>query len=470
MRGDSWRTAALCLLFAVACDEDGETVQETCEGSSCPADAGQGDDDGGPSIFRLPWARRAAHPGAPDDPRLLVDLRWLGHGPAVEHDAGIAGPWVDDGGGPGGMDAGPGGTDGGGPGDGSPPDAGGDPDGGGAPPDATPPDATPPDAGGGPPPEDAGGNPPPEDAGSPPDAGGGPGAGPGGGPGGGEPGPEPEVRARYLLVDAAVLARLRETFDAQATHPCEIQVVGDSISEAFNYLNPLTTDANYPDMAYAAPTHCRIFGQPSIFFDVPQTAASGMTAGWGLEGIGGWGGVRSLRYPMAYVDRDQGRQPIGDASAYPEIATIMYGTNDLRVYMRDVYPWDHDARHEVQSRDVYTGQLRAIAEWFLARGVVPVLMTMPPGTYDAYTFRPEGDSWGDRAGRPLGEVWVQSVRDLGREMHVPVLDLNRAFLDHADWMGLLPDGVHPDLRAYEEIINPAFHDAYQDLRRLVLTR
>jgi hypothetical protein len=288
------------------------------------------------------------------------------------------------------------------------------------------------------------------------------------GTGGGDPGEDVDVQARYLHMDSATLANLREHADVAVTHPCEVQVVGDSISETFLFLNPLTTDPQYPDMSYDD-RHCRIFGQGAIFTDMRTTAASGQTAGWGLEGIDGWGGVRNLSYPTSYTDLNSGRGAIGEATAYPEIATIMFGTNDIRAYARS-RQYDASPAHEAEARARYVGYLRGIAEWFLERGVVPVLMTMPPGTYEEYGIVPEGAGWGDRAGRPLGEIWAQSVRDLGREMHVPVLDLNRAMLARDDWRSLLSDGVHPNAQAYDEVINPAFHDAYQDLRRLVLDR
>jgi lysophospholipase L1-like esterase len=274
----------------------------------------------------------------------------------------------------------------------------------------------------------------------------------------------------YVQLDWAAVHRLRAVFDAARTHPCEVQVVGDSISETFLFLNPLTTDRRFPDMAYADPTHCRLFGQPSIFLDVLQTAASGTTAGWGLDGFDGWGGVRNLAYPMTYTDRDGGRNPTGRRQAWPEIATVMFGTNDLRAYLRDRHSWDPSPAGEAEARARYVADMRGIAQWFLDHGVVPVLLTIPPGRYEAYVFRPEGAGWGDRAGRPLGEVWADAVRALGAELQVPVVDVNRALADRPDWAQLLSDDIHPNNRGYAEVINPRVHDAYVDLRRLVLRR
>jgi lysophospholipase L1-like esterase len=274
----------------------------------------------------------------------------------------------------------------------------------------------------------------------------------------------------YLHLTWGAVAHLQAAYDAQLTHRCEAQIVGDSISESYLFLNPLTTDPAYPDMAYANPTHCRLFGQPSIFLDVLQTAASGMTAEWGLNGDNGWGGVVNLHYPMSYMDLDGGRDALGRRQAWPEIATVMFGTNEMRTYLRDRRSWDDSPDGEAEERAAYLNNLRGIVQWFLDHHVAPVLLTFPPGTYEGYEFTPVGADWGDRSGRMLGDIWADAVRDLGAEMQVPVLDLNRAFTDRADWRALFDDGIHPNQRGYEEVANPAFHAAYQDLRRFVLRR
>jgi lysophospholipase L1-like esterase len=266
----------------------------------------------------------------------------------------------------------------------------------------------------------------------------------------------------YLTLDRAAVETLRQRFDARKTHPCEIQVVGDSISESFLFLNPLTMDPSRPDMAYTDPTHCRIFGQPSIFLDVPQTAATGQTAGWGLHGEGDFGGVQRVRYPLPYTDRDGGRQPIGRREAYPEMVTVLFGTNDLRVYVINRLSWDPSPAGEREAREQFLQSLRGIAQWALDQGVVPVLITTPPGTYDAWNL-----TVGE--GPPLGPRWVEGIRALGREMRVPVFDLNRLFLDQPDWESFLSDGVHPNDRGYR-LMNDALYEVYRDLRRVVLAR
>jgi lysophospholipase L1-like esterase len=266
----------------------------------------------------------------------------------------------------------------------------------------------------------------------------------------------------YLTLDRAAVETLRQRFDARKTHPCEIQVVGDSISESLLFLNPLTNDRRYPDMAYGGRTHCRIFGQGGIFTGVLQTAASGMTAGWGLNGEGGWGGVKNLRYPFTYTDLDPARAPIGQREAYPEIATILFGTNDLRRYVGDRYSWDKSAAGEREARGKYVAALEGIARWFLERGVVPVLITIPPGTYREWDLKVGG-------GKGLGERWNQDVRALGARLRVPVFDLHRLMVDQGDWRALFSDGIHPNERGYA-VINEAFHRVYGDLRRLVLVR
>jgi lysophospholipase L1-like esterase len=214
-------------------------------------------------------------------------------------------------------------------------------------------------------------------------------------------------------------------------------------------------------MAYSNPTHCRIFGRPGFFPDDLQTAASGMTAEWGLKGDNGWGGVVNLRYPRTYVDVDGGRSPIGKRQAYPELATIMFGTNDLRNYVTRVRAWDASPAAERKNRAAFVRDMGAIAQWFTKQGVVPLLLTMPPGTYEAWSVKVGNET--------LGPLWVEDVRKLGREIHVPVFDVNRLVLDQESWESLLADGVHINERGYE-IINEKFYEVYTELKRRVLVR
>jgi lysophospholipase L1-like esterase len=270
------------------------------------------------------------------------------------------------------------------------------------------------------------------------------------------------ANAPYLLLDANAVPGLRLRFNPKLTHPCEVQVVGDSISESFLFLNPLTTDGHHPDMAYANPTHCRLFGQNAVFTDVLQTAASGMTAGWGLEGEKNWGGVRNLHYPFTYNDLDAAKSRIGKREAYPELATILFGTNDLRRYVSDHYQWDKSPGGEIDARKKYLGHLEAMARWFLDHGTIPVLVTIPPGNYPEWDLKIGG-------GEALGPRWCADIRKLGQRIGVPVFDVEQLMLDQGDWKALFSDGVHPNEKGYK-VINEAFYKVYGDLRHRVLQR
>jgi hypothetical protein len=119
----------------------------------------------------------------------------------------------------------------------------------------------------------------------------------------------------------------------------------------------------------------------------------------------------------------------------PEVALIMFGTNDLR---------------EGRSVEDYANRTRAIARKCLDNGTVVILSTVPPRTKKLEESR----------------AYAEAIRKLGRELNVPVEDFFQAVISRRpdDWDGSLDafkgakdsydvptlisrDGVHPSAPA-----------------------
>lgn len=106
------------------------------------------------------------------------------------------------------------------------------------------------------------------------------------------------------------------------------------------------------------------------------------------------------------------------AQGRPEVASILFGTNDLvqRVY----------------DPGSYRANIEAIVDACIARGTLPILMTLPPLYGDA----------------ELVEDPNRIVREISQARQIPLFDMWQLLVDRGDFDDDLPDEVHPDLDAY----------------------
>jgi len=105
----------------------------------------------------------------------------------------------------------------------------------------------------------------------------------------------------------------------------------------------------------------------------------------------------------------------------PGLALVMFGSNDIQCFGCGL--------SDAEMASIYFGNMRRIADELLARGVVPVLSSMPP--------RSDGPANLRRV--PL---FVNAVRALAQGRRVPFVDYDRE-MERLPGLGLAGDGVHP---------------------------
>ena len=222
-----------------------------------------------------------------------------------------------------------------------------------------------------------------------------------------------ELGAAGTEDDALVLRLLHDQWaqsmaSTTPPRPKVVMALGDSISESMAYLSASSFDCELPDFDFT--DGYRLVGQPDLW-DTPRTAASGETAEWGLGVLQDTEWYEQIR---------------------PEVVTVMFGTNEL---------WGG-----WQGLDQYMQNMRAIVDELLDRGVIPLLLTLPPGTYEMTRDREICEQWCERL-TPNYETehYAQAVRDLAAERLLPLVDVHRRMteFDRPDFSALLSDGVHP---------------------------
>lgn len=228
----------------------------------------------------------------------------------------------------------------------------------------------------------------------------------------GGPGPADDERVMRLIHDLWQ----RGQRAAQPPRPKVLLAVGDSISESVGYLSARSMDCAIPGFDFE--DGYRLVGQSDGFFETISTAQSGERASWARAVLASDAWYTALR---------------------PEMATVMFGTNEL---------WGGE-----EDRQTYIDNMRAIVDSLLRQNVIPILLTLPPGTYSAMPGRSVCGSWCDPP-RPnfTTEEFAQAVRDLAAERLLPLVDLHARFLafDRPSWEPLFDDGVHPCLGEYCE--------------------
>lgn len=111
----------------------------------------------------------------------------------------------------------------------------------------------------------------------------------------------------------------------------------------------------------------------------------------------------------------------------PEVALVLFGTNDLAVGGAATTP--------LEAKLVpYHRGLAALVDALLAKGVVPVLSTLPPRTDDPAYLQ-------------IIPAFNAVVRAVAQARQVPLVDYHRALLPLRE-LGLGDDGVHPSVRDY----------------------
>jgi lysophospholipase L1-like esterase len=196
---------------------------------------------------------------------------------------------------------------------------------------------------------------------------------------------------------------------ASPPRPKVLMAVGDSISESAGFLSARSMDCTVPDFEFDA--GYRLVGQNDGFFATIATAESGQRASWGREVLESGAWYDELR---------------------PEMATVMFGTNEL---------WGGE-----EGLQTYVDNLRAIVDQLLSYNVIPILLTLPPGTYPVMPSRMICGEWCDNLARNYTtEDFARAVRSLAAERRLPLVDLHARYLefDRPGWEMLFDDGVHP---------------------------
>lgn len=238
-----------------------------------------------------------------------------------------------------------------------------------------------------------------------------------------------------LPLDAATTEHVRAVAragQAQGRRAGAFGLVGDSMTVDGNFMRPIR--AFYPAAAgespLPAPGRPRVVIPPELqrvlslgrlsasSFVAPRAAKVGVRAPWPLE--------------RHYANEPNPLEAMVAAES-PAYAVVLYGANDAL--------WRTDSLDLL--RGGFRAQLGAIVDALEARGVVPILTTIPKH------MRERG--WPDCASSPTGgcnerfavqaTVLSAEVADLACRRHLPLIDL-RWSLDPLVYHGVGADGVH----------------------------
>lgn len=163
-------------------------------------------------------------------------------------------------------------------------------------------------------------------------------------------------------------------------------------------------------------------GAATSFDRVSAAAQVGETAAWALQGA------------PSPVDQEL-------AATNAAYAVIMYGSNDIYYGAGAGGAVDAKAAH-------YYANLLALVDALMARGVIPILTTMPPRTDDPRYL-------------DIVPVFTGIARVIAQGRGIPLIDYHREMmaLGAQRGFGLGPDGLHPTVAGY----NAACHFSAADL-------
>jgi hypothetical protein len=224
-----------------------------------------------------------------------------------------------------------------------------------------------------------------------------------------------------LPLDAATAAHVHVVFQdgqAQGRLADTFGLVGDSLTVEGSFLRPFAADAARLGLPPEVERVLPLGRFAPASFTAPRAAKIGARATWPLA-------ARGL----------PGSNPLEDliAAESPAYAVVLYGTNDAlwRTDSLDLLVRGFDA------------SLTAVVDALEARGVIPILTTIPKHMRE--------DNWPDCASSAGGggnerfalqaTALSADVADLACRRHLPLIDLRWALdplLDH----GVGPDGVH----------------------------
>lgn len=140
--------------------------------------------------------------------------------------------------------------------------------------------------------------------------------------------------------------------------------------------------------------------------------------------------------------------------AKPDAVTLFFGLNDAAA---DVWRGVTEPRIPVAR---YADNLRYFVRILKEQGITPILMTPNPlawtdelrGLYG----KPPYDTGSDAGFNVLLDAYVNAARRIAEEEHIPLVDVNRMYTEHASGPGtsfndLLIDGMHPNSAAHAKI-------------------
>jgi len=197
----------------------------------------------------------------------------------------------------------------------------------------------------------------------------------------------------------APMKKVHAKFTGQAGTVAQI---GDSITITMAFFTPMRGKIkNLPTDLVPAHAWLTSYVQNRCWeaWKGPEWGNNGqMTSNWGAANIDTW--LRKMN---------------------PEVALIMFGTNDLGAGPRP---------------PEYTAKMRKIVTACLAHGTIPILYTIPPVARQA----------GNDKQTQYVETFVDAVRGLAKQQNVPLIDYYKEMLDRQPkdfGAKLLGDGVHP---------------------------
>ena len=258
--------------------------------------------------------------------------------------------------------------------------------------------------------------------------GGGGGGGAGGGGGTGSHTLPERVRYPTTQSLSPITSSLADNLDAivandRSRNADMFMKIGDSISESY---------ANMSCFASSVTTDVQLDGRTDLqntitFFrnantqgpsPCTETWCSGAINAYNRDSYAAAGG-ETASFPLEGTNPALDRE---DDAINPQIAFVQYGTNDSAAIT---------AEDDIGAFVTFYADMAALTDTLIDRGIVPILLTIPPKATSIATYR----------NVPTINALV---RVLAQSRGLPLADLYRELFALADY-GLFPDGIHPNV-------------------------